>query len=314
MLSVQKMARYLTDDRYRFLVNAAAGRYTDMPDEEFIRRKFYAKMGRELNLEDPKTFNEKLNWLKLYYRNPIFPVLADKYRVKQFVADAIGEEYVIPLYGVWDSFDEIDFDSLPEQFVLKCTHDSGGLSICRDRALFDKDAARAKIEKSLRRNYYYVGREWQYKEITPRIIAEAYMEDGKTKELRDYKFFCFDGEVKAMFIATERQSSKPTAFDFFDSEFRHLDVRQGHPNAETVPEKPVNFELMKSLSEKLSAGIPHVRVDFYEVNGRAFFGEMTFFHFDGSTPFDPEEWDWRFGEWLHLPEKTLDDSSALRLG
>lgn len=303
-VSISHVLKYIKDPRYRFLVNSVKGKYTDMSDEEFLRRKYYAKMGKQLNLEDPKTYNEKLNWLKLYYRNPLFPVLADKYRVKDYVREKIGEEYVIPLYGVWDRFEDIDFAALPDQFVLKCTHDSGGLSICRDKASFDTEKARTKIEKSLKRNYYYVGREWQYNEITPRIIAEAYMEDERTKELRDYKFFCFDGIVKAMFVATDRQSSSPTTFDFFDAEYHHFDVRQGHPNAKTIPEKPANFELMKELAEKLSVGIPHVRVDFYEVNGKAYFGEMTFFHFDGSTPFDPEKWDLTFGEWLQLPKRN----------
>ena len=303
-VKIGKIWKYLTDPGYRFLVRSTQGKYTDMSDEEFLRRKFYAKMGRKPDLDHPKTYNEKLTWMKLYYRNPQFPILADKYRVRQFVGEKIGEEYVIPMYGVWDSFDEIDFDALPDRFVLKCTHDSGGLSICRDKSGFDRKAAEAKINRSLRRNYFYVGREWQYKDIKPRIIAEQYLEDKKTGELRDYKYFCFDGVVKAMFIATQRQSSKSTTFDFYDENFRHLDVRQGHPNAAVIPEKPAEFELMKTLAEKLSEGIPHVRVDFYEVNGKVYFGEMTFFHFDGSTPFDPPEWDLTFGNWLKLPERN----------
>ena len=303
-ISVKHVLRYFSDPGYRFQVNSVRGKYLDLSDEEFLRKKYRAKMGKELNLDNPQTYNEKLNWLKLYYRNPLYPLLADKYRVKQYVADKIGEEYVIPLYGVWERFDDIDFDKLPDRFVLKCTHDSGGLSICRDKAAYDLAAAKKRIDDSLARQYYYYGREWQYKEIPPRIIAEAYMEDDKTRELRDYKFFCFDGVVRAMFIATGRQSAKSTTFDFFDPEFNHLDIKQGHPNADKIPEKPVNFELMKELSAKLSAGLPHVRVDFYEVNGRAYFGEMTFFHFDGSTPFEPEKWDKIFGGWLRLPEKT----------
>ena len=303
--SIAHALKYISDSRYRFLVDARAGKYNDMPDEEFLRKKYFAKMGKELNLHNPQTYNEKLNWLKLYYRNPLYPTLADKCDVKKVVSDIIGEQYVIPLYGVWNRFDEIDFDALPNQFVLKCTHDSGGLSICKDKSSFNKEIARNKIEKSLRRNYFFFFFSWQYKEITPRIIAEEYMEDTQTHELRDYKFFCFDGKVKAMFIATGRQSNNPTTFDFFDENFNHFDVRQGHPNARNIPERPENFEIMKSLSEKLSADIPHVRVDFYEVNGKVYFGEMTFFHFDGSTPFDPEEWDYTFGEWLKLPERNV---------
>ena len=303
MAGLKSIVRYLTDSRYRFLVNVTAGHYEDMPDEEYLRRKYYAKMGIKLNLDPPRTYNEKLNWLKLHYRDERMPVLADKYRVREFVKETIGEEYLVPVYGMWESFDDIDFDALPDQFVLKCNHDSGGLSICKDKAHFDKDKARAKIEKSLKRNYFYIGREWQYKEIKPCIIAEKYMEDEKTKELRDYKFFCFDGELKAMFIATKRQSKEPTTFDFFDTEFNWLDVRQGHPNAVPRPEKPENFELMKELAVKMARDLLHVRVDFYEVNGKVYFSEMTFFHFDGTTPFRPHEWDYKFGEWLKLPEE-----------
>ncbi len=303
-MKIKKVLKYLFDREYRFLVDNAARKFDNLSDEEFLKKKYYAKIGKPLNLTDPKTFNEKLNWLKLYYRNPLYPILADKYRVKSYVASKIGEEYIIPLLGVWDSFDQINFDELPDQFVLKCTHDSGGLSICRDKKSFDIEKSRKKIERSLNRDYYYVGREWQYREIPRKIIAEVYLEDAVTGELRDYKFFCFDGIVKAMFVAADRQSTSATTFDFFDVDYNHLDIRQGHPNAVRIPEKPVNFELMKELAEKLAVGLPHVRVDFYEVNGRAYFGEMTFFHFDGSTPFDPPEWDKTFGDWLTLPPRN----------
>lgn len=275
-----------------------------LSDEAYLKFAFRAKVGKKLDLKDPKTYNEKLQWLKLYNRKPEYTQMVDKYGVKEYVANAIGEEYIIPTLGVWDSFDEIDFDKLPDQFVLKCTHDSGGLVICRDKSKLDKIAAKKKIERSLKTNYYLHGREWPYKNVKPRIIAEQYMEDEKTQELRDYKFFAFDGEVKALFIASDRfAGGEETKFDFFDENFNHLPFTNGHPNANVLPEKPEMFEEMKELAAKLGEGIPQARIDFYEVNGKIYFGEITFFHWGGMKPFKPEEWDYKFGEWIKLPEK-----------
>jgi len=274
--------------------------------EKVIRRSFKERMGYEPNLENPITYSEKLQWLKLYDHNPLYTTLVDKYAVKQYVGERIGFEYIIKTLGVWDKFDKIDFASLPNQFVLKCTHDSGGLVICKDKTKLDIEAARKTINKCLKHNFYYSGFEWPYKNVKPRIIAEEYMEDTKTKELRDYKFFCFDGKVKFLFIATERQKEgEDVKFDFFDKDFNHLPFCQGHENAPILPEKPLRFEDMKVLAEKLSAGIPQVRVDLYEVDGCIYFGEMTFFHHGGWTRFDPEEWDTIFGKEIHLPNKRV---------
>lgn len=273
-----------------------------LSDKTYLALKYYAFIGKRLNLDQPKTFNEKLQWLKLFDRKDIYTTMVDKSAVKQYVAGIIGNEHIIPTLGVWSHFDDIDFNELPNQFVLKCTHDSGGLVICLDKSKFDKEAARQKIEKSLNRDYFLLHREWPYKNVKPLIIAEQYMKDDETDELRDYKFFCFNGIVRAMFVATERQKKgTEVKFDFFDTEFRHLPLRQGHPNAEVPPAKPKGFELMKTLAEKLSAGIPHVRVDFYSVNGKVYFGELTFSHFAGFVPFQPERWDKVFGEWIKLP-------------
>lgn len=305
MFKWRKLLKYFLDADYRFITNSRRGGYKNWDDETFIKRSYKARMKKVLNLENPQTFNEKLQWLKLYDRKPIYTTMVDKSEVKAYVAERIGEEYIIPTLGVWDSFDEIDFDALPKRFVLKCTHDSGGLVICKDKARLDLGAARKKIEKSLKRDFFAFGREWPYKDVKPRIIAEQFMEDPVTQELRDYKFFCFDGEVKALFVATERQKpGEEVKFDFFDPDYNHLDFRQGHKNAQTSPEKPLQFELMKELAAKLSAGVPHVRVDFYEVAGKVYFGELTFFHFGGWVPFEPEEWDFAFGSWIRLPEKT----------
>lgn len=280
------------------------GAFRWLPDEIYLKLLFRAIMGKKLNLDNPTTYSEKLQWIKLYDRNPLYTRLVDKYQVKEYVKNKIGEKYIIPTIGVWDSFDQIDFLKLPEQFVMKCTHDSGGLIICKDKSQLDKAKAKHKIEKYLHKSFYWFGREWPYKNVQPRIIVEQYMEDKKTKELRDYKFFAFNGVVKAVFIATERQnSSGETKFDFFDENFNHLNLINGHPNADITPEKPICFEEMKLLASQLSEGLPEARIDFYEVDGCVYFGEITFFHWSGLKPFVPEEWDEIFGGWIKLPEQ-----------
>ena len=231
--------------------------------------------------------------------------MVDKCEAKNYVANIIGDEYIIKTLGVWESFNDIDFDSLPEKFVLKCTHDSGGLVIVNDKSKLDVKKAKEKIEKSLKTNFYWSAREWPYKNVKPRIIAEEYMEDKETAELRDYKFFCFNGVAKALFVASERQKEdEETKFDFFDTDYNHLPIINGHPNAETPPKKPKCFEQMKQFAEMLSKGIPHLRVDFYEVNGHVYFGELTFSHWSGMVPFEPAEWDKTFGDWIELPKRT----------
>lgn len=274
-----------------------------VPDKLYLRVLYYTYMGKRLNIRNPKTYNEKLQWLKLYDHNPVYTKLVDKYEAKKYVADRIGEEYIIPTLGVWNRPEDIDFSTLPDKFVLKTTHDSGGIIIADKYVGYDRKKINTFFNERLSRSTYEIQREWPYKNVPKRIIAEQYMEDDKTHELRDYKFFCFDGVVKAMFIATDRQSDKPTAFDFFDPDFNWLDIRHGHPNAEIRPEKPINFELMKEISAKLSKGLPQVRVDLYEINGKVYFGELTFFHHGGIVPFDPEQWDRIFGDWIKLPER-----------
>lgn len=275
--------------------------------ERYICKLFYQRMGYPLNLMDPKTFSEKLQWLKLYWHDPRLTELVDKQTVKEFVKEKVGSQYVIPTIGVWDSVDDIDWDSLPDQFVLKCTHDSGGIVICEDKLLFDRQSAIRTLKKSLRRNYYYMGYEWPYKNVVPRIIAEPYLKDAATGELRDYKFFCFDGKVKALFVATDRNKpGKEVKFDFFDSEYNHLPIKQGHENAPIPPQLPSHFEEMKQVASSLSDGFPQVRVDLYEKDGGVLFGELTFFHHGGWTRFDPMAWDYVFGEWISLPQsKTI---------
>lgn len=274
--------------------------------ERYIRKMFYRRVDYPLNLDNPKTYNEKLQWLKLYWHHPMLPTLVDKYSVKDYVIKEIGEQFVIPTLGVWDNVNDIDWESLPDQFVLKCTHDSGGIIICQDKSKIDKKAVQRKLKKCLSRNFYYSCFEWPYKDVKPRIIAEPFVYDSRNGDLKDYKFFCFNGEVKAMFIATERNKKDvEVKFDFFDADFNHLPFSQGHPNSLDVIDKPLCFEEMKSLASKLSHDFPHVRVDFYEVDGKILFGEMTFFHYAGWVKFNPHEWDNIFGNWLNLPQVKI---------
>lgn len=272
-------------------------------DETFIRLKWRVSMDYPLDLETPRTYNEKLQWLKLHDRRPEYTQLVDKVKVKQWVSERIGEQYIIPTLGVWEHAEDIEFNTLPERFVLKCNHNSGdGMCICRDKRQINYREVVRKLRKALRQNYYWGNREWPYKNVKPLILAEQYMEDEDTQELRDYKFFCFDGEPKAFFIASDRNcKSEETKFDFFDMDFKHLPITNGHPNSGEKLEKPKNFEEMKSIASTLSKGIPHVRVDLYSVNGKVYFGEMTFTHWSGFVPFQPQEWDTKFGDWIKMP-------------
>lgn len=304
MSKIKKLFYYLFNDRSTIKLLLLSKFSKCYSDEKFLKKRFKLRMGKELNLDNPQTFSEKLQWLKLNNRQPIMCDMVDKVEAKKYVANLIGEEYIIPTLGVYNSVDEIDFEALPNQFVLKCTHDSGGLVICKDKSKLDIAAAKKKLAKSLKINYYYQNREWPYKNLTPRIIAEQYMEDESGYELKDYKFFCFNGEVKALFIASDRGvENEETKFDFFDADFNHLPFTNGHPNALREIKKPAGFEEMKQLATKLSVGHPHLRVDFYDINGKIYFGELTFYHWSGTMPFEPEEWDYTFGSWIKLPQK-----------
>lgn len=275
-----------------------------LPDKIYLQIYYRGIFGRKLNLKDPKTFNEKIQWLKLYDRNPTYSKMVDKYEAKNYVENKIGKEYIIPTLGVWEEFDKINFSELPNQFVLKTTHDSGGVVIVKDKDKMNLVKTKKIIEDSLNNNYYLQGREWPYKNVKHRIIAEKYMVDESGYELKDYKFFCFNGIAKVMFIASDRQNTnEETKFDFFDMEFNHLPFTNGHPNSNKIIIKPKSFEKMKKLAEILSEGIPQVRIDFYDINGNIYFGEMTFSHWSGFVPFIPDEWDYRLGSMINLPEK-----------
>ena len=302
--SVKRVGRFLFDKETRFNYLCILGAYNGLSDEAFLKKKFKIAMGYEPDLENPLTYSEKLQWLKLHDRKNIYTQMVDKHEVKALVRDMIGEEYVVPEYGCWDHFDDIDFDALPDKFVLKCTHDSGGIYICKDKSRMDKAAVKEFMEKRLGRNSYIFEREWPYKNVKPRILAEKYIEEIASDDLKDYKFFCFDGNVPYLFVASERMGDSETKFDFFDREYNHLDLINGHPNAAVIPEKPRNFDLMLELSEKMSKGIPQVRIDFYDTGEHVYFGEFTFSHWGGTKPFEPEKWDRIFGDCIKLPTKT----------
>lgn len=272
-----------------------------VPSKIYIKIQYRNYTGKKLDLRNPQTFNEKLQWLKLYDRNPLYTNLVDKYKVREFISQTIGEEYLIPLLGVWDKFDEIDFGELPNKFVLKPNHTSGDVFICKDKTKVNFDELRTKVNAWLEREYYWEHREWPYKNIKPRIFAEKYMVDESGVELKDYKFFCFNGEPKALFVATDRGID--TRFNFYDMQFNQLPFMQHYKNSTKKINKPQGFDEMVILATTLSTGIPHVRVDFYDVNGKIYFGELTFYHFSGLEKFEPDEWDFKLGSWLELPDK-----------
>ncbi len=280
-----------------------------IPDKVWVKLKYFQWFHKMPNLENPTTYNEKLNWMKLYDHNPLYPKIVDKYEMKLYVDSILGPGYTIPvLDGPYKSFDEIDFEKLPDKFVLKTTHDCGGVLIC-DKSKFDLQKAKEFIEKHLSTNYYLSGREWPYKNVIPRVFVEEYMTDESSQEeeqLTDYKFFCFDGIPKFMFVATDRYSKEETKFDFYDMNYNHLDLRQGHPNSAIFPPKPFLFDEMKSIAERISIGFPHIRVDFYQVGRKLYIGELTLFHFSGTVPFEPEEWDRKIGQLLTLPKNKGD--------
>jgi len=271
-----------------------------IPDKMFLMIKYKLIMNRKLNLKNPITFNEKLQWLKLYDRKPEYIQMVDKYEVRKYIKDTIGEEYLIPLIGVYNKFEDIDLSKLPNQFVLKCTHDSGGVVICRDKSNLDIETVKKKINNCLKRNYYYHGREWPYKNIKPRIICEKYMVDESGYELKDYKFFCFNGEPRLIQVDFGRYTNHQRNLYSINWEF--IDAVIKYPNdPNKLISRPKKLEEMLKLARVLSKGIPHVRVDFYYINGNIYFGEMTFYHGSGFEKFSPEKLEIEMGNWISLP-------------
>lgn len=277
-----------------------------VPDKQFLQFWYHWNFGKKLNLEEPVTYNEKLQWLKLYDHNPDYPEMVDKYEAKKRIASILGEEYIVPTLGVWDSFDEIDFDALPDKFVLKTTHDSGGVVICKDKLSFDVSSAKEKINRSLRKEFYYVGREWPYSQVKPRIIAESYLADEDNADnLNDYKFFCFDGYVDNVMMVLERASGNPKYYHFNVNSWkmcRFNRLCRSLPEGFTI-EKPCFIDEMVRVAQVLSKGYPHIRIDLYYVNGQIKFGEYTLYNQSGfETGFDTKT-DEYLGRLIRLPEK-----------
>ncbi len=274
---------------------------TLLPDRMYIALKYWYHFKKLPHLHNPKTYNEKLQWLKLHDRENKYTQMVDKCEAKKYIESVAGAEYVIPTLGVWNHYSDIDFSKLPQRFVLKCTHDSGGVFVCKNKNDINHAELETFFEEHLSRNYFYEGREWPYKNVKPRIIAEEYLEDSKSSDLKDYKVFVFNGKSRLIFIASERQSEdEETKFDFYDTEFKDLNIQNGHPNANRNIEKPQNFQEMLDVAEKLAHGIAHLRVDFYVVDEKLYVGELTFSHWSGFIPFDPPEWDQIIGDWLDL--------------
>lgn len=268
-----------------------------IPDKTYLQLIFKLKLGYSFSIDNPKTFNEKLNWLKLHDRNPLYTRLADKYNVKEYVTQKIGEEFVVPCYGKWDCFEDIDIDSLPNQFVIKTNHDSSGAFICRDKTQLDRKKLKTFVNKSLHRNYYWHLREWPYKNIKPCVIAEKLLEDGTGEVIRDYKFWCFNGEPMYMYCTVKGVEIYE---NFYDMNFEPVDINHGFPRHKPEFEKPTNFELMKRIARELSEDIPFVRIDFFDIAGQVYFGEYTFYDWGGIRPFISIEQDIELGRLISL--------------
>lgn len=292
----------MKNKKYDFWAHALNRLVYVLPDKWYLFFRFKNRVGYWPHLNHPRTFNEKLQWLKLNDRHAEYTHMVDKIDAKKYVASIIGDKYIIPTLGVWNSVDEIEWDKLPNQFVIKVSSDSGGIVVCKDKQKLDIEKAKEKLTNGWGKNYYVHNKEYPYRDLTPRIIAEEYKEDESGYELRDYKIFCFNGEPKILFVASDRQKAgEDTKFDFFDLNWNHLPFTNGHPNSKEHIAKPKNFEEMLEIAKKLSVGIPQVRIDLYNCNGQIYFGEITFFHWSGMTAFDPVEWDFKLGKMIKLP-------------
>lgn len=279
-----------------------------LPDRLYLKLIYRSKMGERLNLNNPKKFSEKLQWLKLNDRKVKYTNMVDKYKVRTYVSDKLGEQYLIPLMGVWDNPNEIDFNKLPDKFVLKCNHNSGlGMCICKDKSKLDIEKVKAELSKGLEEDYYLRGKEWPYKNVSRKIICEKYIED-EPGQLKDYKFYCFNGKPLYCQVISDRFTDEK--IDFYDMDWRHQDFNglalsnQQFKKSPKLVNKPVNLELMKRSAQKLSENLKFSRIDFYEVDNKMYFGEITFYPASGFGTFTPNEWDYILGEYIKIPIKT----------
>lgn len=271
-------------------------------DERLLKKLYKKEFGKQLNLENPQTFNEKLQYLKLIQKDEKFSILTDKYRVREYVREKIGEEALIPLLWVGERPEDIPYNNLPNKFVIKVNHDSGGVIIVPDKRILDKKWVTKELKYHLKTDYYLYSREYNYKNIPKKILIEEYLEPEDDKGLIDYKIFCFDGNPKFLFVATDRNNPKKggTKFDFYDINFKKIPVKQHYPNSNYYMERPPQLDKMLEYSKKLSEGLSTVRIDFYINKGKVYFGEMTFYHFGGLKRFEPEKYDYLFGTYIKL--------------
>ena len=294
------LIRGIRDKKARFFYLSALGFYNYMSDEKYLKNAFKCKLGYSLDLSNPQTFNEKIQWLKLYDRRPEYTMMVDKYLVRQYVAEKIGKEYLIPLLGVWNSPEEIDFDNLPNQFVLKCNHNSGsGMCICKDKAQLDITKVKRELWKGLKQNYYLHGREWPYKDVPRKIVAEKYMTDESGVELKDYKIFNFSGEPKLIQVDYDRFVEHKR--NLYTTDWQYIEAAIEFPtDSNHRIERPKQLKKMLDLAHTLSMGIPHVRTDFYSIDDKIYFGELTFYHGSGFENFNPESLGEEMGKWIKL--------------
>jgi hypothetical protein len=297
----KKLKRYIQDPYYA-LGNDMIKKCPHLMSDKFYLSVLWKMLkGYELDWKHPKTFNEKLQWLKLYDRNPLYTTLVDKYRVKQWVADKIGERYIVPTLAVYNSVDEIDLDKLPDQFVLKCNHDSGSVVICRNKATFDLEAAKRKLGAALKKNFYWEAREWPYKHVKPCVFAENLLVDPKNSdELLDYKVFTLGGQPKIIQVDFDR--FKCHRRNLYDTSWNYVEAQNHYPSQpDRVLDKPIVLDEMLDICRRLCENIKQVRVDFYVVEDRIYFGELTFFHAGGFIDFEPIEFAIQMGNWIKLP-------------
>jgi len=271
------------------------------PDKWMVSWQFHHSLGYDIDWKNPKTFNEKLNWLKVYGREPLYTQLVDKVAVKDYVANKIGEQYIIPTLAVYHSVDEIDIEKLPNRFVLKCNHDSGSVVICKDKKTFNLQAAKEKLDKCLRRDYYLVCREWPYKNVRRCVFAEQYMEDQTFDDLADYKFICINGKPEIMYITVKADDVWE---NFYDMDFQPINFSHGRKLYSRKPiSEPEQFELMKEVTQVLAEDVPNVRIDFYVIKGKLYFSEYTFYDWAGYAKIQPESWDMKLGDLMILPQQ-----------
>ncbi len=296
---LKKVKRYLRDP-YMALGQDLIKKHPNwMSDKYYLSVLWKTLMGYELDWKNPKTFNEKLQWLKLHDRNPRYTELVDKVKAKHIVSDMIGSEHIIPTIRVYNTPDEINAAELPEQFVLKCNHDSGSFEICQCKNAFDVDAAKKRLGEKLQQNFYWNAREWAYKNVDRKIFAEEFVKDLSQDDLVTYKFYCFDGEPK---LALATVKNEDFWENYYDLSFNLLKFSHGSKNSPTPLNKPAKFDEMIDIARVLSRGIPHVRIDLYESSDRVLFSEFTFYDWAGFNTFDPAEWDMTLGHWLNLPK------------